>query len=441
MVQERSSRSSHPSVRFTKSTKRVFSRLLKPSEQVAIDDELAALEEAIQHSSFALLPAVLTPSRAPSNTLIASTRALFFEGPIHLDFAFGWAKGPVIEWYDRHRRKGSTLIEKLQLRKDLQPPYYHEYIILFTQGGHTYRFDRRPDPDAPFDTIMRAGCKPYDTVQAVESRNLRELEKASDCVVELHWHGKPAIDLLFVLSICFALRQDEQAKKYTLQRYNCYFLSWMIVMVAVREIAAWETRLGDVMSKVFLHNKRKGIFRETRKARVNPSLDFSLDLSLDLVQALALKPAQVRAVVQDLEWELVLDLELELKRTLARARVRARVRTLEQELMLDLDLDRDRELELKRALGLARVEAETLEVGPKPKPAWLRKPAWFRKLDLDRVLRLAQELELRSMMLALEQSAASKPKLLFPAAFEAWLLTTLRPVQTRPRDKYVQWKK
>jgi hypothetical protein len=490
MVQERSSRTSHPSVRSTKSTKRVFSRLLKPSEQAAIDDELAALEEAIRHSPFALLPAVLTPSRAPSNTLIASTRALFFEGPIHLDFASGWDKGPVIEWYDRHRRKGSTLIEKLQLRKFLQPPYYHECIVVFTQGGHAYRVDRRPDPNAPFDTIMRAGCKPYDAVQAVESRNLRELENASDCVVELHWHDKPTIDLLFVLSICFALRQDQHAKQYTLQRYNCYFLSWTIVMVAVRETATWETRLGDVMSEVFPHNKQKGIFHETRKARVIPSLDFSLDLSLDLVQALALKPAQVRAVVQELEWEQVLDLQLELKQTLARAlaraiaraQMRARVLMLEQELRLELELERDRgrELELKRALRLARaqvrvqvwmleqelkleleldrdwgrelelkralqlvraepetseVEPETLEVEPKPKPAWLR------KLNLDRVLRLAQELELRSMTLVLEQKVASKRKPLFPAALDAWLLTTLRTVQTRRFDKlYVRCK-
>jgi len=435
MVQERSSRSSHPSIPSTKSTKRVFFRFLKPSEQAAIDDELAALEEAIHHSSFALLPAVLTPSRAPSNTLITSTRALFFEGPVHLDFASGWDKGPVIEWYDRHRRKGSTLIEKLQLRKFLQPPYYHECIVVFTQGGHTYRVDRRPDPDAPFDTIMRAGCKPYDTVQAVESRNLRELEKASDCVVELHWHGKPEIDLLFVLSICFALRQDEHTKQYTLQRYNCYFLSWMIIVVAVREIAAWETRLGDVMSEVFLHNERKGIYREARRVRVNPSLDFSLDLSLDLVQALALKPAQVRARVQELEWELVLDLELELKRTLARALAlalarRQRVRALEQKLRLELALDRDldRELKLSRELALAREGAET-------------KPAWLRELGLDHALRLAQELELRSMTLVLEQSASSKRKLLFPAALDAWLSTTLQNMPTRSLDKpYVQWK-
>jgi len=208
-------------------------------------DELE--KEVHHHSPFALVPAVLTPSRLPSNTLITASRMAFFKAPVLLDFA---SEQPILEWYEGQKNNGSTLIEKLQLRRDLLPPYYHEYIMVFTQGSHTYRVDRRPDPDSPFDTIMRAGCKPYDTIQAVDSRSWREIEKASDCVVELTWYEKPKVDLLFVLSICFALRQDEHAKQYTLQRYNCYFLSWAIIMMVVRAKEDWETPLGNVMSEL-----------------------------------------------------------------------------------------------------------------------------------------------------------------------------------------------
>ena len=155
-----------------------------------------------------------------------------------------------MEWHNRQRGKGSTVIEKLHLRRSLLAPYHHEYIVLFTRGGPIYRVDRRPDPNTPFDTIMRTGCKTYDTIQSVESRILEELEQTSDCVVELHWQGEQSIDLLFILSICFALKQDEKAKQYTLQRYNCYFLSWAIVMIAARDTAAWETRLDAVLSNL-----------------------------------------------------------------------------------------------------------------------------------------------------------------------------------------------
>jgi len=370
--------------RSTRSTKRRFSRFIKSSEQAAVDDELAAWEEAIHHSSFALLPAVLTPSRAPSNTLIASTRALFFEGPVHLDFASGWDKGPVIEWYETHRRKGSTIIEKLQLRRDRLPPYYHEYIVLFTQGGHAYRVDRRPDPNSPFDTIMRAGCKPHDTVQTVESRSLRELEKASDCIVEVHWEDKPTIDLLFVLSICFALRRDKQAKQYTLQRYNCYFLSWTIIMVAVRDSVTWETRVNTVMSEAFLYIGRQANYR--------------------------MAPAAARAVSQELSeeaWEMGFRLQLEPAQPCARAR--ALVRTLarlcgqtqdsELTVALELILDKAHELAtldlvLVRPLDLALERALALELELELEVGLARRLKLTRDLDSDMNIAVEQAQEL-----------------------------------------------
>jgi len=348
----------------TRSTKRRISRFIKSSEQAAVDDELAAWEEAIHQSSFALLPAVLTPSRAPSNTLIVSTRALFFEGPVHLDFVSGWDKGPVIEWYETHRRKGSTIIEKLQLRRDRLPPYYHEYIVVFTQGGHAYRVDRRPDPNAPFDTIMRAGCKPHDTVQTVDSRSLRESEKASDCIVEVHWQDKPTIDLLFVLSICFALRQDEQTKQYTLQRYNCYFLSWTIIMIAVRDAATWETRLDAIILEAFPYIAQEANHRMVPAAAQALSQELlqhgEFHQHVELAQPRERARAMVRTLVQMCGQvqhpELVIALELALNRahelaTLDLVLVRTLGLALERALVLELELERDLEL-VKKSLKL-----------------------------------------------------------------------------------------
>src|ERR1700732_5132313 len=111
-------------------------RLVYPSSR-SIDDDLAGLEESSRNSSFALVPSALTPSRVPSNSVTAATRALFLNRPVPLAFPSGWEKGPVIDWYNEQKAKGSTVIEKMQLLKNDQLPYYHEYIIISTRSGHT----------------------------------------------------------------------------------------------------------------------------------------------------------------------------------------------------------------------------------------------------------------------------------------------------------------
>ena len=288
-----------------------FHRLFHPSSSSkSVSDDLANLEKSFRNSSFTPVPSTLTPSRASSNLVIATSRALFFNRPVRLDFTSGWENGPVINWYKKQRAKGSTAIEKIQLRKDYQHPYYHEYIIISTRSDHTYRIDRRPDPDAPFDTIMKIGCIAYDTIQEVESNSLKQLDSASSCVVELHWQGEETIDLLFVLSICFAIYNDEWANRYTLQRYNCYFFSWAIIEITMRKSVVHGT-----------------VFNTPQLAR-----------GLERVLRVLLR-VQLRARVQELEQELVL----------VREWVLVRERELEQVL--------EREKELERVLKLEREQA------------------------------------------------------------------------------------
>jgi hypothetical protein len=63
------------------------------------------------------------------------------------------------------------------------------------------------------------------------------LDITSRRVVELHWQGEQGIDLSFALSICFAIHNDKLADRYTLQCYNCYFLSWPIIVITMRKCA------------------------------------------------------------------------------------------------------------------------------------------------------------------------------------------------------------
>ena len=85
----------------------------------------------------------------------------------------------------------------------------------------------------PFDTIMKNGYIADDTIREVDSTSSKELDSTSSCVVELHWQIEESINLLFILSICFATRNSKWVDRYTLQRYNRYF-SWVTVAITMR---------------------------------------------------------------------------------------------------------------------------------------------------------------------------------------------------------------
>jgi len=48
---------------------------------------------------------------------------------------------------------------------------------------------------------MKSGCTAYDTIEEVRSNKLKELDRTSGCVVELHWQGGQTID--FILAFVF----------------------------------------------------------------------------------------------------------------------------------------------------------------------------------------------------------------------------------------------
>ena len=306
-----------------------FHQWFHPSSP-SVSGDLADLEKYFRNNSFALVPSALAPSRAPSNSIIAAKRALFFHKPVHLDFTSGLEKGPVRDWYNKQRAKGSTAIEKIQLRKDYQQPYYHEYIIISTKSGHTYRVDRRPDPDTPFDTIMKIGSVAYDTIQEVDSTSLKELDRTSSCVVELHWQDKETVDLFFVLSICSAIHNDELANRYTLQHYNCYFLSWTIIGITMRKCA--------------IHEAVVNTSRLTRGLVRGRGLELELELE------------RVRKQKQELERELVLVRERERKLELERAWKRVLVLMRERDREQALELELERAWRRERALGLEQAQ-------------------------------------------------------------------------------------
>jgi hypothetical protein len=340
-------------------THRSLTRIFKRSKSAIDDvDDLPAVEKSFRSSSFALLPSAVTPSRAPSNTLIASIRAALFEPLVRFHIPYGQDKWPeVIDWYNNYGSKDSTAIDKIQLRKNYQHPYYHEYIVISTRGGHTYRIDRRPDADAAFDTIMKEGCTAYDTIEEVDSAALREVHETSECVVELHWRGEQTIELLSVFAICFRIHNDKWAKRYTLQHYNCYFLSWTIIMIVVRNATACEANLNAALEH--------GIWRVQRGV-------WSVERALEAERVLKTKRIQDGkpewGLKLEREWEKQLELEWAPK--VGRAEERALKQAQERALDLARELARDREHEHK----LERVQAWERKVAQSLAPVLSQMP-------------------------------------------------------------------
>jgi hypothetical protein len=182
------------------------------------------------------LPSVLTPSRSPSNHAFASSRGSSRERSLLIDFPSGWGNGLVMAWY---KRRKATIIQRLELRKE-HDPFQHEYVLITLLDGAMFRLDRRPDPGVPVDTLMRKGCRAFDTLDEVVEGD--ELEPWH-CVVDMHLHEDNQIDILRILEICYEVHSDVETRRYTLQRYNCYFMAWTTLLVISRLCSEISTQM------------------------------------------------------------------------------------------------------------------------------------------------------------------------------------------------------
>ncbi|KAG8711482.1 hypothetical protein FRC11_002702 [Ceratobasidium sp. 423] len=174
------------------------------------------------------------PSQFASNSAIQWSRGERPGGPVLLDFSSGWGKGPVFDWC---KHIHYTSVAKIQLRKEFEEPFRHEFILIHLERGGLFRLDRRGDPDVPTQTLRSEGSEAYDTIHEVAT--LDEIDSTSECLIELR--PNETIDLLFILSICFSIRSDPKTQRYTLQRFNCYFFSWTIASIVARHSVIWDT--------------------------------------------------------------------------------------------------------------------------------------------------------------------------------------------------------
>ncbi|KAG8694539.1 hypothetical protein FRC09_009781, partial [Ceratobasidium sp. 395] len=152
-----------------------------------------------------------------------------------MEFGSKWGEGQIFDWY---RALPSKMIARLEVRitRDAVP---HRFVVAYMQDGSVLRFDRRPkNPNlfviATQTAIEEEATRAADEACVVNRAELLEIELTSHWEIDLHLPEN--IDVLLILSACFAIAQDKKTRNYALREYNCYFFSWTIVMIVTRHL-------------------------------------------------------------------------------------------------------------------------------------------------------------------------------------------------------------
>lgn len=174
--------------------------------------------------------------RISNHLVLAKRQLLNLEDPVRIQFdSSGVMRPDLFDWYERHL---GQFIDTVQLRKELESPFFHEYIVFSLREGGYFRIDRRqrPDENTPLDSIYKTGVEAHDTIEEVTSFD-DALYCQSNCLIEIRFKADINMGVRLLLDLCQAIQAHPRARVYTLQRYNCYFFAQTIALcIALRAL-------------------------------------------------------------------------------------------------------------------------------------------------------------------------------------------------------------
>ncbi|KAG8782163.1 hypothetical protein FRC12_021156 [Ceratobasidium sp. 428] len=180
-----------------------------------------------------ILPDFMVPSR---NKSLDSSSNHHLHAPHKIGYPNGWRTGDTEEWY---KSQPTTKFTHLQYRKERDSPFYHEFIILELDNDTVCRFDRRGDVRTRTGAFAFKVRIAEDTAQVIHKHEAHyaDIEKNSDMLLRINFPNGQ--DLLTVLAVCYGVQKDYKARAFTLTRYNCYFLCWVIIVTIARRTVDW----------------------------------------------------------------------------------------------------------------------------------------------------------------------------------------------------------
>ncbi|KAG9123687.1 hypothetical protein FRC07_014262 [Ceratobasidium sp. 392] len=175
---------------------------------------------------------VLLGSMVPSaNNLSGSSYNNRCQDPHKIGYPKGWRAGETEKWY---KSQPTTKFTHLQYRKEREAPFYHEYIVLELDNNTVCRFDRRGDVTTRAGAFTFEGITAEDTAHVIQKYEEHYANITDKSDMQLRIHFPNGQDLLTVLAICYGIQKDDITRAYSLTRYNCYFLSWTIIIIVAR---------------------------------------------------------------------------------------------------------------------------------------------------------------------------------------------------------------
>jgi hypothetical protein len=165
-----------------------------------------------------------------------------------IEFKFGWWRRHrciVYQWYKGQQRLSrdqglSMRFTTIRHCQTLDYPFFHEFLLIPLSDGSAYRVERT-GVGSNADAISRSGCTAMDMVQWLPKDKYRAF------MVNGTWKLVSEIDfprefgVRDVLAICYSIQTHETARRYSLQRYNCYFFCCTIISILARRCVRWES--------------------------------------------------------------------------------------------------------------------------------------------------------------------------------------------------------
>ncbi|KAF8757663.1 hypothetical protein RHS01_03606 [Rhizoctonia solani] len=148
---------------------------------------------------------------------------------------------PVRQWYQLNSQvRSSTKFTSIQHCRNTRGPLFHEYLLVLLDNGDVCRIERMGEGSRN-SAIKPVGCIAHDIIQwfpAPSYWDSAEFKEPNETICQVDFAR--SFDVLDVLAICYSIQCHETCSRYTLQRYNCYFLCLTILAVLVRRVGEWE---------------------------------------------------------------------------------------------------------------------------------------------------------------------------------------------------------
>ncbi|KAG8689952.1 hypothetical protein FRC09_012189, partial [Ceratobasidium sp. 395] len=144
----------------------------------------------------------------------------------------------VMRWYN-DQNDSSRKFRLVEHRRDIQGPFYHEFLLLILTDGAICRVERVGEGSRR-DAVLDTGCTANDLIQwfSSDAYPVFETKHPSSLISKVDLLSE--YDILDVLAVCYAVQNTKACKVYTLQQYNCYFLCLTVLAVLTRRAANWE---------------------------------------------------------------------------------------------------------------------------------------------------------------------------------------------------------